>query len=125
MVKSKKKLTKRDIEVYCSKILADAIDNILSDKQAKWYKRAKVDDLLWMLSDNNENPFSFLNVCEFLNINNYNKIRKIIIILSTSKDPKYVKYSKRETLFEIIKSGFVFILELVDSINLYKEAYVL
>jgi len=104
-------LTRRDLEVFCIKILADAINNILiEDFKDRYVNENRQLDKLWLLSNDKNLPLSFLNVCSVLEINEPQRIRHIIIILSDSNKPKHIEQKKiikriiRE-IFEDIKCG--------------------
>ena len=105
--KNKQIITLDHIETLCIKIFGAVVDSILSDpKFGTWSDKTKQEDMLWLLSDNNKHPFSFLRICEMIEINNPDKIRMILITLSRSKDEESIRQKKiirnivREIFFE-------------------------
>ena len=98
MRKSRKKkppITVDHVETISIKIFGAVIDSILSTPSIdSWDDKTRKEDLLWLLSDNNKHPFSFLRICEILEINNPKKVRKILATLSKSNSKKAIEHKK-------------------------------
>lgn len=54
-------------------VVAQAISDVKRGPKHYYHKNA----LAWILSDRADYPFSFLNICEFLDINPHNARRKL------------------------------------------------
>ena len=54
-------------------VVAQAISDVRRGPKHYYHKNA----LLWLLSDRTDYAFSFLNICEFLDINPHNARRKL------------------------------------------------
>jgi len=84
--KKKEPYTREDIFKIIIMVYIDALDNIFFERNDEWAKKTAIEDMLWLFEDNRDHPLAYLNICDVMQINNPDKLRKMVYFYYHNKD---------------------------------------